>query len=51
MDDRDEKGHFEKGHSIRGGRPKGSLSIKDTMRKYLDMKVKDILKKLEGAAS
>lgn len=40
---------FEKGNPYRfeegnkgGGRPKGSLSIKDTMRKYLDMKVKDI---------
>jgi len=41
-----EKGNtygFKKGESGNpDGRPKGSLSIKDTMRKYLDMKVKDI---------
>lgn len=41
-----EKGNtygFKKGESGNpDGRPKGALSIKDTMRKYLDMKVKDI---------
>ena len=44
MADRDEKGLFQKGNKVSEGigRPKGSLSIKDTMRKYLDMKVKDI---------
>ncbi len=42
MDDRDEKGRFIEGNKSKGARPKGSLSIKDTMRKYLDMKVKDI---------
>lgn len=41
-DDRDEKGHFKQGHSVRGGRPAGSFSIKDTMRQFLDMKIKDI---------
>jgi hypothetical protein len=43
MDDRDESGKFIKGRSGNpDGRPRGSLSIKDTIRQYLGGKVKDI---------
>ena len=37
-DDRTENGHFKKGHSIRGGRPKNTLSINDELRKLLKQK-------------
>ncbi len=41
--EKDNPYRFKKGEVTNPeGRPKGSLSIKDTMRKYLDMKVKDI---------
>lgn len=42
MEDRDEKGRFIEGNKSKGARPKGSFSIKDTMRQFLDMKIKDI---------
>ena len=45
MDDRDENGHFKKGHSVRGGRPKGSISINDELRKLLATKNKGTKKK------
>jgi hypothetical protein len=38
-DDRDDKGLFRKGHSIRGGRPKGSFSLNDEIRKILEKQI------------
>lgn len=44
MDDRDQNGKFIQGNqaSKGKGRTKESISIKDTLRQYLDKKVKDI---------
>ncbi len=38
MDDRDDKGRFIKGNKSKGGRPKGTLSINDEIRKLLATK-------------
>jgi hypothetical protein len=39
MDGRDEKGKFIKGNKSQGGRPKGSFSLNDEIRKILEKQI------------